>query len=111
MHLSLAPTAAQRFEKFHADNPRVYAALVSLAHQWVRATGSRKIGINALFERARWELAVETNDPEFRLNNNWAPWYSRLIAIQEDDLRDVFELRPSGADDWALDLIAQREAG
>jgi hypothetical protein len=79
----------------------VYDILVSLAREWVRKRGTRKLGMKALFERARWELSFETDDAEFLLNNTWAPWFARLIAIQEADLRDVFELRPSEADDWA----------
>lgn len=87
-----------RFERFHADNPKVYETLVSLARTWVRNTGRRKIGIKALFERARWEIALSTVGEDFKMNNNYAPYYSRLIMRQEEDLADLFELRRSAAD-------------
>jgi hypothetical protein len=88
-----SPKAAQ-FERYVAANLAVYDILVTPARKWVRKRGTRELGTKALFERARWELSFETYDAEFLLNNTWAPWFARLIAIQEADLRDVFELRP-----------------
>jgi hypothetical protein len=89
----LSPKAAA-FERLHAANPAIYDTLVSLAREWVRRCGSRRLGVKALFERLRWAVPIESDDAEYLLNNTWAPWYARLIAIQEADLRDVFELRP-----------------
>lgn len=98
------PTAggptAERFEAFHADNPHVYRTLVHLARQWISVTGRRKIGLQALYERARWEIAIQTTDADFRLNNNYAAYYARLIMHQEPDLDGIFELRRSEADAW-----------
>ncbi len=93
------PTIAQRFEQFHQANPAVYAALVRLAREWVRNTGRRKIGVSALFERLRWEIALSTTDPDFKVNNDYRAFYARRIMAQEPDLADVFETRRSAADD------------
>ena len=46
-------TIAQRFAKFHADNPQVYRMLVSLARD-LRTRLPRKLGIKMLFEVLRW---------------------------------------------------------
>lgn len=99
-------TAEQRFLRFHRSNPHVYRTLVGLAWQWVNSTGRRKIGVAALFERARWEIAVETNDPEFKLNNTHRAFYARAIMRNEPGLEDIFDLRRSAADDADLDGIA-----
>lgn len=101
--LPFGQSIAERFEQFAADNPNVYDVLVRLAREWVRRTGGRKIGIGALFERARWELAIATNDPDYRLNNNFRAYFARLIMLQEPDLAGLFELRHSDADTWVLD--------
>lgn len=93
-------TLAHRFEAFHEANPHVYDTLVRLARQWMQQTGRRKIGISMLFERARWDLAIQTNSPDFRLNNSYRAFYSRLIQAQESDLRDIFDCRASEADQW-----------
>jgi hypothetical protein len=90
---------AQRFAEFHAKSPEVYSTLVALARQWVAKTGRRRLGIATLFERARWELAISTCDPDFKLNNSYRAYYARLIMAQEQDLNGLFALRKSQADE------------
>lgn len=94
------PDTAERFEEFHEANPRVYEVLVRLAREWVRSTGRHKLGAKALFERARWEIALTTNDPDFKLNNSYTPYFSRLIMAHESDLDGLFHCRASEADEW-----------
>jgi hypothetical protein len=93
-------TIAQKFERFHADNPRVYETLLHLSREWLRRMGGRKCGIGALFERARWELAMETNTPDYKLNNNFRAFYARLLMLKNPELRGMFDLRVSEADEW-----------
>lgn len=93
-------TLARKFNSFHALNPNVYATLVRLAREWIQRTGSRKLGMKALFERARWEIAMSTSDPNFKLDNNYTAFYARLIMALEPDLDGVFSLRRSQADEW-----------
>lgn len=101
-------TMADKFVRFHEDNPHVYMTLRRLAREWVSRTGRRKLGIGALFERARWDIAIATNDPEFRLNNNFRAFYARLLMRQEPDLDGLFELRPSLADQWVDEYQPRR---
>jgi hypothetical protein len=94
-------TVTQRFERFHRQNPRVYETPVALAREWIRRTGRRKVGIASLYERCRWDLAMVTNDPNYRLNNDYKAFYARLIMLREADLDGVFGLRESAeADAW-----------
>ena len=95
---------AAKFEDFHAANPNVYDVLVALARQWITATGRNKLGIGALYERARWEIALATGDPDYKLNNNFRAFYARLIMRQEADLAGLFDLRTSEADQWIAAL-------
>lgn len=88
------------FDRFHADNPRVYEVLVRLAREWVARTGRHKLGIATLYERTRWEIALATSDPDFKLNNNFRAYYARLIMLREPDLAGLFDLRASEADEW-----------
>ena len=88
------------FDRFHADNPKVYEVLVRLAREWVGQFGGHKLGIATLYETARWQITLATNDAEFRLNNNWRSYYARLIMAQEPDLAGLFDLRASKADEW-----------
>ena len=92
--------AAEKFERFHSDNPRVYEVLLHLAKEWQRTTGGRKLGIGALTERARWELAIETSDPDYRINNTHRAYFARLLMKRNPELRGMFDLRASAADEW-----------
>jgi hypothetical protein len=98
------PSTQDRFETFHAANPQVYKALVTLARK-AKARGKTRVGIKALVEVVRWELSLETaGDFEFKVNNSHAPHFARLIMAQEPDLAGIFETRRSTADhDCAAD--------
>jgi hypothetical protein len=98
-------TIADRFEEFDRENPDVYRVLVRLAREWVARTGHHKLGIATLFEIARWEIALATSDPEFKLNNSYRAYYARLIHKQEPDLDGLFDLRASAADAWIAAVL------
>ena len=95
-----------KFDAFHAANPHVYTTLVRLAREWVGRTGRHKLGIATLYERARWEIALNTSDADFRLNNDYRAYYARLIMAQERDLAGLFDLRTSKADLWIAGAVA-----
>ena len=56
-----------------------------------------------------WRVA--TNDPEYKLNNNYRAYYARLMMYREADLMDVFDIRDSEADDWLANLIDMEKHG
>ncbi len=95
-------TTAERFEAFNLANPHVLDTMTALGRQWRARHGpDAKIGISALYERARWEISFFTKDPDFKLNNDFRAYYARLIMLREPDLAGLFELRKSEADEWA----------
>jgi hypothetical protein len=80
------------FWQFHHDNPLVYQMLVRYALEWKRY--HEHCSINLLFERVRWQYAIEVrSEDSFRLNNNHRAFYARLIEDLEADLRGFFRLR------------------
>lgn len=97
---ALPSTTPAKFVEFHTKSPEVYAVLVRLAREWVLNTGRNRLGMKALFERARWEIAISTSDPDWKLCNSYTAYYARLLMLQEPDLDGLFELRRSEADDW-----------
>lgn len=92
MDFSEVSEAEQKFRQFHAANPRVYETLVRLSREAL-ARGRRKIGIKMLIEVVRWEIWLTTSDEDFKINNNYAPRYARLMMEKEPDLAGVFNLR------------------
>lgn len=85
-------TLDDMFWAFHQNNAHVYRALVGLARQ-LKWAGRQHFGIGALFERLRFEAALQTWGDGFKLNNNYRSRYARLIMQQEPDLDDFFECR------------------
>lgn len=94
-------TPQQKFDEFHTENPHVYDELVKSARLYRQQTGNAKCGMSLLFGRVRWVLALRTTDEAPRLNNNYAPFYSRLLMEQEPDLAGMFDTRRSIADEAA----------
>lgn len=83
----------REFLAFHADNPDVYDDLVTMARQW-QEMGHGVLGIATLFEVMRWNRRFAGKDTYgFKLNNNYAALYARLIMEQEPDLNGMFRLR------------------
>lgn len=85
-------TLREKFERFHADNPHVYDAIVRLCFE-LKESGVHRIGIKAIFEQLRWRYRIQTQGDEYQLNNNHAPYYARLVMEQNPELDGVFELR------------------
>lgn len=85
-------TIQERFEAFHSANPQVYFALRSLALRLVR-NGVRKYGVKGLFERLRWEYAMQTQGESYKLCNDYSSRYARLLMEREPELAGFFEMR------------------
>lgn len=86
-------TIAERFERFHAQNPHVYQALRSLALAEV-AQGARVVRTKWLFEQLRSQGCATTTAPgdEYRLNNIYTRCYARLLD-QEPGLTGRIPMR------------------
>jgi len=80
------------FWEFHRSHPEVYEYLVRFARQWRGTRPDARLGIAMLFERVRWEIALNIAERP-TLNNNHRAFYARLIMKREPDLADAFHLR------------------
>ena len=83
---------ARKFLEFHSKNPSIYTELARLALQ-ARRAGYNHYTINGLFEVLRWRKGVLTTDPDFKLNNNYRAYYSRLLMSREPALSTFFTIR------------------
>jgi hypothetical protein len=85
-------TIDERFADFHKKNPHVYRNLVCLAFDDM-ARGIHR-GVAALFEEIRYAFEGTDHDPsEYKLNNDYASRYARLIMRSEPRLVGHFETR------------------
>lgn len=94
-----APTPRERFEKFHHDNPNVYRRLLALASK-VKRAGHPTYGIMALYGVVRFQLDITTHESP-KLPNGFMPFYARLLMEENRELKGLFVLRKSVADEEA----------
>lgn len=85
------------FATYHRENPQVYAKLRQYAFE-AKAAGRQHFGINMIHERVRWYTNVESVGDKWKLNNNYRPYYARLLMAQEPELAGFFEIRTAKAD-------------
>ena len=82
---------AQQWERFHYDNPGFYVLFCKLAHEALQA-GRRRLSANMIFERIRWETTLSPDEDQYKVNNNYRAYYSRLFMIDKKR-PGVFETR------------------
>lgn len=85
----------ERFDRFHEANPSVYEALRKMS-LWM-LSNNKRAGFRMLYEQLRWS-GLQTHDEPYKLNNNYAPYYTRLLMEQEPELEGYFAIRGEGAD-------------
>ena len=86
-------TIDERFAAFHAANPAVFGLFVRFALE-AQAAGLASYSAKAVFERVRWQTAIETRsgDP-FKVNNDFTARYARLAMDTVPALADFFHTR------------------
>jgi hypothetical protein len=92
---------------FHAANPRFYHIFTRFSLEAALA-GRKRFGANLVTERIRWYTAVESKGDDFKINNNWAPFYARLFEHDHPQHQGLFRLREAAADKVNFDLVASK---
>ena len=80
------------FRLFHNHNTGIYDLIKKIAFD-LKRRGFRKCSMDAIFHKIRWEYSIQTSGDKYKLNNNYASHYSRLLMSQEPELRGFFETR------------------
>jgi hypothetical protein len=81
-----------RFEVYHKENPRVYELFVKFAKE-VKAAGFKNFSANAIFERIRWYVSVETVGDKFKVNDNYRPYYARKMMQDFPEFEGFLNIR------------------
>lgn len=88
----VAPHIVESFQKFHKENPGVYKLFTEYANQ-LMASGITHYGAKAIMERIRWHYEVDRKYTDFKLNNNYASAYARLLMHEDNSFRTFFSKR------------------
>ncbi len=81
---------------FHEENPHVYDQLEGMAISYKRK-GINKIGFRHFWEVLRWWRIMST-DPdygEYKLPNDFCPYYARYLMAANPSLPGFFVVGPS----------------
>jgi len=76
---------------YHANNPHIYRLVCRFADEAMRA-GHSRFGIGAIWERVRWEVAMTTNDENFKMPNNHRAYYARHWLRHHPDNAGFFRI-------------------
>jgi hypothetical protein len=91
----------ERFREFHKANPQVFDEVVKRAAA-LRARGFRRAGMQMILENIRYSTMMTTGE-QFKINNSFQPYYTRLLSQRRPDLGYMFEVRTAKADNADLD--------
>jgi hypothetical protein len=88
-----APCGYEAFSRFHNENPWVLPLLTKLA-KGLYHRGVSRYSMRALFHKVRLDHLLETKSNEkFGLNNNYSPYYARLIMRLNPELTGFFKIK------------------
>ena len=94
MRVSAPKSIDTAFKEFHFTHPGVYYQLENLATQWFDR-GHQRLGMKALWERARWEMTLyhDAEKSEYKLNNSYTSRYARLLLERHPEWKGRIKTR------------------
>ena len=101
-------TRTNRFDAwkaFHRDNPAVFGLFRRFAMEALNK-GRRRLGARMIGERIRWHTGVETIGDEFKINDHFWPYYSRLLAGLDDRFKTFFTFKDDRFDATRAEIVA-----
>lgn len=67
-----------KFRDIFDSDPQLWALMQRFTWELIR-TGRQRYSSRTVFERIRWHIDVHTSDAEFKINDHWPPYFSRLF--------------------------------
>jgi RNA binding exosome subunit len=80
------------FKEFHEKNPKLYIEFEKQAFRAINA-GRTKISAKMIINYIRWNVFIESTDTNFKLNDAFGSYYSRLFTSIHPEHEDKFEFR------------------
>ena len=89
-------TAKEQFDQYDNENPQLYELFKRFAFEAIES-GREYFSAEAIINRVRWETMLTGND-EYKINNNYKPFYSRKFMNEFPQYNNFFRTRTSKAD-------------
>jgi len=93
-------TIKKQWWRWHRANPHVYELFTRFTFDVIKR-GHKHYSSKAIFERIRWHTDIETAGEEFKMSNNYTPYYARLFMKDFPDHADFFRTASPNPPDWA----------
>ena len=85
-----------RFERYLAENPKVWRAFKRFTFQAINA-GLKRLSAEVIVNQIRWNTTMREKG-EFKINNSYKPFLARKFMNEFPEHKGFFELRKSVAD-------------
>ena len=82
----------EKFDVYDKENPHIYLLFVKFTKE-AKGSGRCSYSSNAIFERIRWFVDVETSGDTFKINNNYRPYYARKMMQDYPEFSGFFRTR------------------
>lgn len=80
------------FRKYHTENPEIFRLFCHYAMNAIERERTY-FGAMMIIQRIRWYSMVEAKGDDFKINNNYSPYYARLFEIKYPQFRGFFAKR------------------
>lgn len=85
----------KRFDRFDAANPHVYRMFEKFTFQ-VIDRGRKRFSSSQVLGRMRWYAMFETDEPEFKINQNYCTYLGRKFMRLHPEHEGFYRLRAIG---------------
>jgi len=80
------------FEEYDKEHPHVFRLFKTFALS-LKKRGLKHYGAKAIMERIRWQVAFETGNDGFKINNNFTSRYARKLEREMPEFKGFFRKR------------------
>lgn len=73
-------------------NPEVYELFKAFTFQLIQV-GRKHYSADGIGHQIRWHTSIKTTERDFKINNNYIAWYSRLFEADYPEHKGFFRKR------------------
>jgi len=88
----------KKFQKWHNENPHVFAKFKELAFE-MKKTGRSRYSAETIINVLRWHTDLATTGDEFKISNDYRSIYARLLVCQHPEFDGFFSFKGLEGDD------------
>jgi len=94
----------KKFKNYHKENKHLYSQFKKFTFQAINSK-YKNYGSQTIIEKMRWETGIVSNDLDFKINNDVAPFYVRMFNVEHPNYENIFRKRTSIADELTISEI------